>query len=465
MRTTLALICVALLGLGCCHSVLAVSPADLLWQPDARSRAEGGGDLPGQLSDRPEVRRPTSLVAATGNLLSLDYASQTPLRLVEKGAALGEWRSLAQSSALVMPLSGRSQASRWVLGLRQRHTSDRITYSSEGRSDRIALSDRDLSLALAWQNRAGWIVGAGVGREELNAATSGSALAKWLDLPPDSPDLPRLSWSALHYDLGISRELPRWRGGLQYSASRPDATLYVARRDVHYAAPLDVDTRRWEAYLAHRAARGDWFVTGWSARSHGGGTILAGLAARGDTDVDTRDSSLAVGWRKTRPGRPLLLMLDRRWSGFDTADQGAAGLVPGLFSTVYTLRGRGHVTTTSLRYGSARPLTGPWNLWYGVSAHYLEVNVDGRVRSVASIGSDPETIGEYHVADGVVEMVAVSLGPAYQTSRLTAALLVTGGMAWANDAFSGGPEEPGVKRESRQFRPLPLLTASVDYAF
>ena len=446
-------------------AVLAAGPADLFWQPEVEARAEGGADVPGQIAGRPQVRRPTSLAAARQGLLRLGYASQTPLELTQAGVSLGEWRSTARSAEYILPLGKPAGTSRWTLGVQRRSTSDRVSYAASGHNDRLSLTNEDLSLAVAWEGQAGWIWGATLGKEDLEVTSAGAALADWLKLPPTGPGFPRLLQSATRCDLAVSRQLRPWQWGLQYSFSRPEATLLVSRGASDYAAPLAGDARRYEAYVARSGGSGVWFASGWNYRSRGAGSVLVGLLARGDTELNLQDSSVAWGWRKTRSGRPWQVVLDRRWSAFDTYDQGYAGLLPGISAAVYTLRGSGHVTTTSLRYGGSTPVAGAWSLCHAVSAHYSRVDVQGHLRRVDSLGSEPVTVAEYGLSGGTLMMLAVSLGPAYEAARLKVTLLYTGGLAEASGAFSGPPAPPGVPGPARKVEPRPLLTAGLEYSF
>src|SRR5690606_10249720 len=69
----------------------ASSPADLFWRLEADAMAEGGADVPGQISLRPQLERPASLPAAGDGGFRIGNADYAPIRLSRGGRLVGRW--------------------------------------------------------------------------------------------------------------------------------------------------------------------------------------------------------------------------------------------------------------------------------------------------------------------------------------------------------------------------------------
>ena len=139
----------------------------------------------------------------------------------------------------------------------------------------------------------------------------------------------------------------------------------------------------------------------------------------------------------------------------------------------------GKISTVSVRYGRQTPLADDWLLLSGLAFSYANVDFHGHVRNARGIGRDPETIVEYDVADGLLRMLSLSLGVAYQTDRFNAAFTCTGGYATVSDAFhpttpddggggggdGGGDGQPDRPSPINNLRPKYLLTFTTEYYF
>jgi len=444
----------------------AFSPYDLFLRTDATSLAAGGGDVPGQITGHPEVRRPTSLAQSDQGLLRLECCSQTPLRLERDSATIGRWHTTNRSQQWVLPLGKRRDDCGWTLGLQRETITTDIWYHLENQDYQVYASENPLTAALAYEGESGWIVGVAHTRGEITATAQGARLRDILDLPDDTTQGPRLHSIMRQSTLGLARDRGDWEWGIQYYWSKPKHTLYVSRAGSQYTAPIQAAGRRREAYAALHRGNETYFLTGWDSDSESTGTILLGLTARGDTEVTSQDSSVGVGWRRKQDVHIDQVELDWRRSCFQTYDQGYAGILPGLSANVYGLRANGQVSTMSLRYGRQRRLSDSWSWLSGISAHYAEVDGNWRVRSSQGIGRDPETLSECCVSGGLVRMLAVSVGIAYQTGRWNGTLAYAGGYATVNDAFRTVLEkEPSKEGPSNKLKPKPLLALSVEYCF
>ena len=465
-------------GLLACVPVIADNPASLFWHMDTMSLAEGGADIPGQIAGRPQVARPTSLAHTDGGLVRINHSANTPLSLVQSSWEVGRWDTSISSQELVFPVGGAKDARRWTIGIENLRVSDDIRYHSARYGYNASLESNRRMVGASYQSESGWIAGAVYGWGESAATAWGKSVADNLRLPADTTDWPNLRSDVSDCTLGLSRRQGRWEYGLQHSWATPSALMSVTRKTYHYTAPIESDTKRSEAYVAYRKGAETWFTGGWDYESHGAGTILVGAIGRGDVDGSMDDSSLAVGWRKTKGRAVQQVVLDSRKTRFGTYDQVSEGPLPGLGSDVRCLRANGKISTVSLRYGRQTPLADDWLLLSGLGFSYADVDFHGRVRNASGIGRDPETIVEYDVAGGLLRLLSLSLGVAYQTDRLRAAFTCTGGYAAVSDAFhptkpddggggggGGGDPPPPTPGHKNSLRPKYLLTFTTDYYF
>jgi hypothetical protein len=223
-----------------------------------------------------------------------------------------------------------------------------------------------------------------------------------------------------------------------------------------------------EAYAAVHRGPDTYFATGADFRSESEGTVLLGLAARGDLAFTTADSSLGAGWRRVRGARTTHVELDWRRNRLTTADQGYAGLLPGLLSDLYTVRADARASTLSLRGGCERELTRRLRLLSGLSVHRSVLDGNWRLRRVRGLGRDPETVSEHHLSNGVLAMVGLSLGLAYQDSHWRCVLTGTGAYGAINSALKNlfrHEPSPTPGGPSRRFRPQPIVALTAEYRF
>ncbi|GEM_PF-5726950 len=440
----------------------ADSPADLFWHMDTFSLAEGGADIPGQITGRPQVQRPTSLAISKRPRVRWSQSQQTPLALERAGVAIGKWETDILRQECLVPLGHSDEPSRWTIGLENRRIEDTIWYARGQDDYRVALTNRRRMIGVAYQPNPEWVIGGLYGWGDNDAVGGGASLADHLDLPAGSDDWPRLGSDVAEYTLGVSRSHGRWEGGLQHTWGDPHQTLRVTRATYHYTAPMASDTHRTEAYLAYHKGAETFFASGWDYRSHGAGTILLGAMGRGDTRLNFEDSSVAIGWRKSRGRRTQQLVLDWRGTELDTYNQGYAGLLPGISADVYALRGSADISTFSLRYGRQAPVADHWTLLSGLAWSYNTTDADIRLRRAGGIGQNPETIGEYKVDGGLLRMLSLSLGVMYESERWRAAFTYTAGYATASEAFRlhkpeegpPGPPTPGTALKTDYFMAL-----------
>jgi len=446
----------------------ADSPADLFWDMDTFSLAEGGADIPGHITGRPQVRRPTSLPLSKGPRVRWNQSKQTPLALERGPVTIGTWDTDILWQECVLPVGRSGKQSRWTIGLENLRIDDTIWYQHGEDDYHVSLTNHRRMVGLAYEAGSEWVIGALYGWGKTDAIASGASLADHLDLPAGSTDWPCVTSDVKEYTVAVSRTLNEWEWGLQHTWADPHQTMRVTRATYHYTAPIRSGTRRTEAYVAYRKGAETFFASGWEYKSHGSGTILLGATGRGDTRLDLEDSSVAIGWRKSRGRATQQLVLDWRGTKLDTYNQGYAGLLPGISADVYSLRGTADISTFSLRYGRQIPVGGNWTLLSGLSASHSKTDANARLRCSQGIGRDPKTIGEYKVDGGLLRMLSLSLGVAYETDRCRAAFTYTGGYATVNDAFKihkPEPEEPPAPGPSNRLQPEYFMTLSMEYYF
>ncbi len=443
----------------------AASPYDLFLRADTAALANGGGDVPGQITGQPQMRRPTSLPETDRAVVRLDYCSQTPLVLKREGATIGEWRSNALDAQYILPVGRSAHESAWTLGLQRRTTDDDIWYNFEDEAYALCSSSSQFAAALAYTSQRRWRAGAAYNWGEVNATAQGASVAEILDLSGGTTDWPRLCSDARAYTVGLSWATPRWEWGVQYDASDPHHSLYVTRDDSHYTAPTLTTSQRTEVYLARHRGSETYFLTGYDYNSRSSGPILLGALGRGDIRLSTEDLSVGIGWRADHGSWVEHLQLDWRDSCVGGYAQGYEGLLPGILGDVYTLRADVDVSTVSLRYSYQRPIAGNWSWLSAASAHRSKLTGNWRLRRSEGIGQDPETMSEAHITGGRLHLLALTLGLSYDSDRCTASFAYTGGYADVNDAFKGivGDGDGGAGGPSTKLKPNPIATFSVEY--
>jgi len=450
------------------HPAAAVSPYDLFFQADSAALAGGGGDVPGQITGRPQVRRPTGLPETDHALVRLDYCSQTPLVLRRGGITLGRWHSDVRREQYISPLGRTEQESGWTLGLQRQTTNDHIWYDFEEKEYTFQSCGKRYTSALAYAAGSGWRVGGAYGWGKLSAAAQGKGVADILGLPAGTTQWPTLRSDDRSYALGLARVTPEWEAGIQHDWSEPTQTLHVTTDTGQYLAPMQTSSERTEAYLARHQGSETLFITWHDSRSDSAGRILLGLTARGDTELHTEGCLVGIGWRATQDARIEQLQLDWRDSSFRTFDQGYRGVLPGLMADVYVLRADADVSTVSLRYGCQRPLSGNWGWMSAASVHSSKIAGNWRIRSSRGLGQDPQTHSEGHIPNGRVRMLALSLGLIYENERCAAAFTYTGGYAEVNDAlkrlFHKERVEPG-EGPTNKLKPNPVAALSAEWRF
>jgi len=447
------------------RGVGAQSPADLFWEAEAPLAVLGGGRVPGQITGRPEVERPTSLASAERPLIRLDLHSATPILVAQGDETVACWQTEVFAQECVAPLSPQAGGSRWTVGVRNRTSRGAIEDREADLDYRLALDDDRRALAVAYAGRRGWVLGAGFSCDRLRAVASGASVAQALRLSDDTTQWPRLTATTQEWTLGASRTRGRWRYGAQYTALEPGVALAATRAGSGYSAPLSADGRALEAYAAFERDRDLFFLTGADARLQAQGTLLMGLASRGDLACSARDSMIGVGWRRASASRTTQVMADWRSTGFRTHDQGSVGPLPGLASPIHTFQGEARVDTVSLRSGLQWPLGGGWSARSGLSGHRSWVEGSYRLRKTRGLFQDPITLSEGAIENGALDMVALSLGVGYDSARW--GCLLAGGGAYATVAggLKGDGGGPGPGGEPRRFKPEPLLAFSVEYRF
>jgi hypothetical protein len=449
------------LALNC--AACAQNPADLFWEADAREAVLGGGDVPGQITGRPEVGRPTSLASAEGPLVRVDLHTQTPIVLERGDSTVARWRTDVAEEECVVPL-GPTHAAQWTVGLRNRGSRGVVDDRETNLDYHLSLNHDQRTIAIAYAGRPGWVFGCGLTDGDVRGVASGGSVAEALRLPADTTRWPRMEADGLGWTVGMSREGERLRWGVQYAGMEPDAKLRVTRGRERYVGHLPSEARRMEAYAALERGEGTFFVTGMDSRLQARGTLLMGLATRGDLGCCMHDSSVGLGWRRTRGSRTTQVMADWRRSSLQTRDQGHTGLFPGIGSPVYGLEGDAQVSTVSLRGGTEWQLAERWSLHAGLSVHHAMVDGSYRLRKSTGLGHDPETIAEGQIRDGALDMVALSLGLGYESRHWGCLLAASGAYAQANRALSGGGGgAPGG--EGSHLRPQPLIAFAAEYRF
>jgi len=423
----------------------AASPYSLFLQLETDALAEGGADVPGQVTGRPQVRRPTSLAAADRPSVQVDYTSQTPVVLKRDGTRPGAWHSRLLSVQYVTPLRETPPESLWTVGLQLGKADNDISYDLLAESYSISADSDSYALSLAYQLNDYWQVGAGCTWIDSATEARGPAVADYLGLPPDTSSWPGLSSEASRYVLGVSRSTPKWQWGLQYDWSAPSQHLRVTADSDDYGLDLSGDEHRLEAYLAHPKGTETYFLSGWDHKADTAGTFALGLTGMAQVNFAAKDRSLLIGWRKNEGSRGQQLTVDWRRTEFFTDNHAYTGLVPNPANEMAGLGADANVSTYSLRYGRQEPLSSRLTLLSSLTVHRALCDGNLLLRASPAEGEDPEIISEHHIANGRLYLYTISVGLNYQTDEYRAALTYTSGYADANEAFEHevNPEQNG----------------------
>jgi len=187
-----------------------------------------------------------------------------------------------------------------------------------------------------------------------------------------------------------------------------------------------------------------------------------GLTGMAEIGAAAKDRSLIAGWRKAEGRRGQQLTLDWRNIGFSTDNHAYTGLVPDPTNEMAGLGADADISTYSLRYGRQDPLSSRFALLSSLTVHRALCDGNLLVRFSPEEGEDPETIAEYHIADGRLYLYAISVGLNYQTDDYRAALTYTSGYANADEALkalkhqaepvqNGEAEDPSNHLKARDF--------------
>jgi len=149
----------------------------------------------------------------------------------------------------------------------------------------------------------------------------------------------------------------------------------------------------------------------------------------------TKDRSLIAGWRKAEGSRGQQLTLDWRKVEFFTDNHAYTGLVPDPSNEMAGLGADADISTYSLRYGRQDPVSSQLTVLSSLTVHRALCDGNLLLRASPEEGEDPETLAEYHIADGRLYLYTISVGLNYQTDEYRAALTYTSGYANANEAF------------------------------
>ncbi|MFW6438383.1 MAG: hypothetical protein ACOCZ7_05140 [Armatimonadota bacterium] len=438
----------------------AVSPYDLFFRSESDAMLLGGGDVPGEITGRPEVDRPASLLETGRPVVRLDLCSQTPVQLTDDTGTLGRWHSDSVKLTLVQPVDER-----WAVGLQVETVDDSIWYDNAQSGYRIDAATDEYTVAGAYRISEDWTAAAGWTWGSLDASGRGEAVTDMLDLPADNPRWPTLSIDQHSFTLAASHRGDRFQGGALIGWSDPDATLRVTRDVYDYSAPMDSGTDWYEVWGGYRDGSDQWWAGLRDMQSDGSGSIFLGAGGRGDTSLNLSDQTFSVGWREETKRTITQAQIDWREADFATYEQGYAGLLPGISTDIYTFRGGGRTAVQSVRLGHQRALADCWSWAAAGGAHFADVNGRTVLKRITGIGSNPVVESESTVDDGTVQLWSLTLGLVYEREDLRVALTGTGGYAETNDAFDDaftyggdGPDEGGTSLEVE-----PLFTLGVEW--
>lgn len=414
---------------------VGASPYSLFLRLDSASIAEGGADVPGQITGRPQVRRPASLRQADQPLLKLDYTSQTPVIMERDDTRVGQWDTEILKGQYIFPIGESAKQRRCTLGLEMDWSDNDIAYQAPDADYRLSASSDSQMLSLAYEMAPEWTVGAGCRRTDTDSLVQAPALAQYLGLPADTTDWPGLSSRSTTYTLGLSHRQPQEQWGLQYNWSSPGQRLHTAIGSDHYAAALSGDTHRLEAYTARQKGDELYFLSGWDWASRSRGNFLVGLAGIVQVDLSMKDRSLILGWRKGDRFGGQQVTVDWRKTSFWTDNHGYAGIIPGMSEEVAALGADGALSTYSVRYGRQTPLGDRFTLLSGLSAHRGVTDADLLAQVAPEVGEDLETVVQSQVRGGRLYLYVLSVGLSYEDDNYRAALTYGSGYANANSAF------------------------------
>ena len=438
----------------------AVSPYDLFFRSESDAMMLGGGDVPGEITGRADLDRPTSLLTADRPIVRLDLCSQTPLELSGESGSLGRWRSEVATLTYINPLGER-----WAVGVQAETVDDSIAHTDGPDHYRIGLDEQAYSVAGACRLSRNWTAAATLRWGDLSGSARGSSLPDLLSLPADRMRFPTLQLDEHSLTLAAGYESGDWQAGALWGRSEPDATLHVTRATYDYSAPMDQQADRYELWASHRSGADQCWALMRDMQSDGDGTIFLGAGGRGDTSLSLGDQTLSVGWRREGERSVTQVQFDRRDSDFATYDQGYAGLLPGISSEIHTLRASGSARIASLRVGHERQVARDWWVSLAGAAQLAEVEEDMVIRRVPGLAWPSVIEAESHVDGGELRLWSLTLGVAHESDDLRVALTGTAGFAETNSAFDDAIEGggTGADGEHRTLDVRPLFTLSAEW--
>lgn len=385
----------------------AFSAADLYARTDSASLMEGGADLPGQITGRPDVGQPTSLGLAEQPTVRLDSSSlATGLRW--GGNQVGSWDDRQFRAQFWSPLGRSGGDHNWVVGMETERAYDDVGLTAVGAGALFHLSSTPSTLSVAYRGLSGWTLGGSYGGGDNELDLNGQALKALL---PSSigPILPVFTLKATQVTLGADYRHREWEYGAQWSGGHPGASFRLGKPS-GLALALDLPALhvgRTQAYVVHFHGREKFFLSGWSGYTDDNGSFSAGVSGLGAGGVSVRDADLAVGWRRQGRYHRSMWTLDRRCSELDLGGQGKLS-----GGRQATLSAQARLTTWSLRYGYRRTYRSGLLWGIGAAAQSSRVTAEMGLRG----GGLPPT--SLSVPGHSLEMLAATPGVGYQNRRV-----------------------------------------------
>lgn len=424
----------------------------------------GGGDIPGDIAARPELHRPTSLLAAESAILRMDLCSQRPLALTENGVTPGLWSSDAFRTTWAQTL-GEDQ--RLAVGVGSSSITDLVRYEEDSRGYGVRLRESRYSAAAAWRFDKAWVGGISSSWGTLVGSAEGSIFADALSLPQDTHRWPSIETNQRSHVLGLSYHNQCWRLGASRGWGDPSATLRLSRDRFDFVAPMSLSTDWYEFWAAYHAGDHRWWASVRDSEMSGSGTVLTGMLGRGDVRTATEDVGYTLGWRQERERSLTQAQVDWRRNEAGNYLQGYVGLLPGIAAEIYTIHAEGEARTRSLRLGHLNRIGGPWSWAAAGSIHQSDLNSHFVIRRARGLAANPVVLEENRVEDGVLKLWAMTLGLVYDDGDIRATLSGTAGLAELNDAFDDviDPVDPVDPAVSRGLEVRPLFTAALEWRF
>jgi hypothetical protein len=400
----------------------AFTLSDLYWRPEADAMLEGGPDLPGQITGRPDLNEPTSMAFHEGGLLRADYVVPAPLD-IKRGSffTFGHWKDKVVRQRLVVPVKGEGFSTPWILGIEMDAVTDVIDLSQAGINADVRASVNPRRFAVAYRGKDGWIFGGVYGWGDEDVTLGGASLLDALG----GSGLPRLHTNGKEFGLGVSKTGSRLGYGAQYTWMQPTSSFSVGPVGEGIELPRSADGHRAEAYLTWTAGRDVLYLSGRQIKTDNGTNL--GLGPDGvRTSLALEDDLGAIGWRRAVGPHRHTFVVDRRVSRAD----GGLSLTSGAAEDRIGAGVR--VATWSARYGYQRDLT--------KSGLYLGVGVSGQL-SEARLSAAAVTGGVVR-ASTIIPDGKLSVGSA------------TGGLGFRNRDWDALISYTYAAADTRDFEPL-----------